>query len=521
MLTPMLTKSFAAPVDSKIFEEAYTTADSLSRFIEERDAYLYGHSEKKAIYVAIIAYELGLSRIQARAFQIATFIYDIGKLYISEKILKKPGKLTEKEIKIIRSHPVIGEQVLRDMGCPNEILECVRHHHESLDGKGYPDGKKGDEIPVGARILKVIDAFGAMVALRPYREPLSFEEALKELEQNSGKEFDPRVVNTFRKIIMEEKDLPKRVFFKGNKTLYKKILIVEDDPWIAKAVKGALEMEGFDVVTSSTGEVALQKIYEVNPNLIVMNGLLPDMNGYELCRRLSQDERSAHIPVIMVSSGEDDKIFSLECGADDYLSKPFNIRELIARINALVRRIEYGKNINPLTGFPGALAIEAEIIKHINEYEDKFGVLYIDLDNLKIFNDTYGFLHGDEVIKLVGEVLREGVKKLGDERGFIGHIGGDDFVVIISADKAEAMCKYIISEFDTRILSYYHKEDVERGYILSGGKKYPLMSISIGCVTNQHREFHTYQELDNILREVIGYAKRMGGSAYHIDMRAG
>ncbi|MEK7274607.1 MAG: HD domain-containing phosphohydrolase [Candidatus Desantisbacteria bacterium] len=507
LIQPIM-KTLTVHEDNGVFEEAYKTANLLSKMVEEKDAYLSGHSEKRSVYVAAIAHELGLSRIQTRALQIAAFIYDVGKLYIDEQILKKPGKLTEMEINTIRSHPVIGEKILRDVGMPEDILKCVRHHHESLDGKGYPDGLKGEDIPIGARIIKVVDAFGAMVSLRPYREPLSFEGALDELRSGGGNNFDLRVIDAFAGAIAEERNLFKIPSRKNVKS--KRILIVDDEPWTAGAVRGSLEMEGFDAITSPTGESALQKIYEVKPDMVILDVFLPDMDCHSLCRRLSQDSRTTQIPIIVISTAGtiEDEIAILESGADDYLTKPFNLRELVARINAHLRRIDHENDVNPLTGLSGASCIESVILKRISDPSKRLGMLRVDLDNLKAFNDVYGLLHGDKVIKLVADVLQDVIKTSGNEDDFIGHIGGDNFVIITSQDNVEMIRKRITSEFNRRIPACYHKDDVERGYILRDKERCSLLSMSIGCATNRDRNIHNYQDFERIVNEEMVCVKK-------------
>ena len=507
-LVQPIMKTLTVQGDNGVFDEAYKTANLLSNMVEEKDAYLLGHSEKRSIYVAAIAHELGISRLQTRALQIAALIYDIGKLYINEEILKKPGKLTEIEIETIRSHPVVGEKILRDVGIPDDILKCVRHHHESLNGKGYPDGLKGEDIPIGARIIKVVDAFGAMVSLRPYREPLSFDGALDELRSGAGSDFDLRVIDAFAGAIAEERNLFKSMSHKNLKS--KKILVIDDEPWTAGAIKGSLEMEGFDAITSPTGESALQKIYEIKPDLVIMDVFLPDMDCHSLCRRLSQDPRTTQIPIIVLSTtgSIDDEIAILESGADDYLTKPFNLRELVARINAHLRRMDHERDVNPLTGLAGTSCIESDILKRISDPSKKFGILRVDLDNLKAFNDVYGLLHGDKVIKLVAEVLREVIKTSGNKDDFIGHIGGDNFVVITSSGNVEAISNQITSEFDRRIHACYHKDDVERGYITRDKERHSLLSMSIGCATNRDRDIHNYQDFERISNEAMVCVKK-------------
>ncbi|MBI4777574.1 GGDEF domain-containing protein [Candidatus Desantisbacteria bacterium] len=181
---------------------------------------------------------------------------------------------------------------------------------------------------------------------------------------------------------------------------------------------------------------------------------------------------------------------------------------LVARINAHLRRIGHEKDINPLTGLPGTSCIEANIIKRISDPSKKLGMLRVDLDNLKAFNDVYGLLHGDKVINLVAEVLREVIKTYGNKDDFIGHIGGDNFVVITSQDNVDMISKQITNEFDRRIPACYHKDDVQRGYIMRDKERHSLMSMSIGCATNRNRDIRNYQDFERIASEEMVCVKK-------------
>ncbi len=176
----------------------------LSQAIDLKDAYIGGHSEEKAKHAYEIAKELGMSDVSAENIKVATLLHDVGKIGIPEEILLKPGGLTEDEFEVIKKHPLISTEILKSISFPKEIIYAIRHHHERLDSKGYPDGLSKDEIPKEALIIEAVDAYGAMTKDRPYRKALTKEEAAKELKKGSGTQFDPEVVDAFLKVLKKE-----------------------------------------------------------------------------------------------------------------------------------------------------------------------------------------------------------------------------------------------------------------------------------------------------------------------------
>ncbi len=181
-------------------ENSYlNTIQALAATLDAKDRYTHGHSDRVAQYSKIIAEQLGLSKTDLEAINTAAYLHDIGKIGISENILVKPSKLTPNEMKLMRTHPEISDKILQSVTFLDDVLPVVRHHHERYDGKGYPDGLSKDEIPLGARILSVADAYDAMVSNRPYRKALEKETAILELKNNSGTQFDPLIVEAFLK----------------------------------------------------------------------------------------------------------------------------------------------------------------------------------------------------------------------------------------------------------------------------------------------------------------------------------
>lgn len=307
----------------------------------------------------------------------------------------------------------------------------------------------------------------------------------------------------------------------------KKILIIEDTEFVKKLISDVLKEAGYEVVTASSGEEGLQKVREEKPDLVLLDVVMPGMDGFEVCRILREDESNNLMPIIMLTAqeNEDHKLEGLELGADDYIIKPFNSRELVSRVRNTLKRIDRNRLANPLTGLRGNIEIQAEINQRIAKKE-VFAVIYGDLDNFKSYNDVYGFASGDRAIKLTADVLIDATNTFGNSRDFIGHIGGDDFVIITTPDKVDAICENIIKTFDIKIKELYCKEDVDRGYIVTSNRqgqimKFPLVSISLSVVTNEERELISHVQIAEIAAELKKKAKAMQGSVYVKDRRRG
>jgi diguanylate cyclase (GGDEF)-like protein len=231
-----------------------------------------------------------------------------------------------------------------------------------------------------------------------------------------------------------------------------------------------------------------------------------------------------HIPIIALSSfGElSEKVRAFEIGVDDYITKPFQVDELLARIRTQIRRIQQNY-LSPLIGLPGGLQVELAIKQKLNSQEP-WSILYLDLDNFKAFNDVYGFLTGNDVIRLVGRICQRVVREYGNADDFVGHIGGDDFVVVTTPDHAGLLCKQISSAYKEESAAYYRPEDLRRGSISGVDRKgriyqFPLVSLSIGVVNNQGRRSHSLEEVSYLAAEAKYYAKQSTSNVYHISPR--
>ncbi len=215
-----------------------------------------------------------------------------------------------------------------------------------------------------------------------------------------------------------------------------------------------------------------------------------------------------------------DKILGLEFGADDYLTKPCDSRELIARIETNIRRSRQEREANPLTGLPGNVQIHDQIDSRIRS-NTEFALLYLDLDNFKCFNDVYGFSEGDKVIQRLSEIITDTVRTEGNSNDFVGHIGGDDFICITTLDKVKVLCKDIVQRFDSKIPLHYNEEDRKRGFIYGESRegkksKCGIMTVSIGAVLNTSTGYKTMWDLVAAGAEAKRNAKRNSESSYYI-----
>lgn len=302
------------------------------------------------------------------------------------------------------------------------------------------------------------------------------------------------------------------------------ILVVEDDLDVARFIELNLELEGFEVYLCHDGPSALSTIASTLPDLVLTDVTMPGLDGIELVRRLRSDPATSNLPVIMLTArGQSaDKVAGLTAGADDYVVKPFDTLELIARVRSTLRRNADMRAVSPLTGLPGNTRIDNELAARIAS-GSKFALGYLDLDNFKIFNDAYGFLRGDEVIMLLASTLKASAAM--DPHAFVGHVGGDDFVLICSPDYVEDICHRVVEIFDTAVVGLHDGVDAERGYLSvvdRQGKvrRFPLVSVSIGIATTGRRTFRDYREVVEVATEMKAVAKGNQGSAIAIDRRS-
>ena len=272
------------------------------------------------------------------------------------------------------------------------------------------------------------------------------------------------------------------------------------------------------MIHADTGQAGLRMVHTEKPDLVLLDLVMPDISGFDVCRILREFESNNLMPIIMLTSqdNQEDRLIGLELGADDYITKPINDRELLIRVKNTLKRIERNRGANPLTGLPGNLEIQAEINARIDR-NIPFAAVYADLDNFKAFNDVYGFAKGDIAIKMTADIIVNEMKTFENKEDFVGHIGGDDFIFITHPQKAALISKNVIFQFDKRILELYSQDHVVTGYIVTVNSlgqqlKYPIMTISLALVNNQHGIFDNHIHLAEIAADLKKKAKARLGS---------
>jgi DNA-binding response OmpR family regulator len=302
------------------------------------------------------------------------------------------------------------------------------------------------------------------------------------------------------------------------------ILVVEDDPDIAGLVALTLNLDGFEVRVVADGTEALAEIAVTRPDLVVTDVMMPRLDGFELTRRLRADPATNALPVIILTARDTsaDKVTGLTAGADDYVVKPFDPLELIARVRSTLRRNAEMRSISPLTGLPGNERILGEIAHRLASGRP-FAVCYLDLDNFKAFNDRYGFLRGDAVITLLASAAQTAAHESCDGP-FVGHVGGDDFVVVCDEDSYRPLCERVIELFDAKAPGLYDAADADGGGLEMPDRqgvlrRYPIVSVSIGVALSTRHPFTDHREVVAVATEMKSVAKATPGSAIAVDRR--
>jgi PleD family two-component response regulator len=307
---------------------------------------------------------------------------------------------------------------------------------------------------------------------------------------------------------------------------HEKILVVEDDQNIRQILKFRLERAGYDVSTAENGEEGLEKVKEVSPDLVLLDLMMPVMDGREACRRLKSHFNTSHIPVIMLTAKSDihDKVGGLRDGANDYLTKPYDPKELLLRVQNILQWSRSQRDASPLTGLPGNISIEQEANRRIVA-GTPFAFLYADIDNFKVVNDYYGYSRGDDAIRATAGLLAETVQELGTDGDFIGHVGGDDFVIITTPEHADAIGEHLKTEFDRRVPGFYNKVDLDRGYIevldrQGTLRRFPVMSLTVAIITTEVGPITHYAKLIDAVADLKRYGKSQTGSVVVKERRS-
>jgi PleD family two-component response regulator len=282
-----------------------------------------------------------------------------------------------------------------------------------------------------------------------------------------------------------------------------RILVVEDDFDISNLLRIYFDSQGYEVIVAAKGKEALDLCRRSQPNVIILDIQLPDIDGYEVCRRLRGNLRTSHIPILFLTQRDErsDKIAGLELGADDYITKPFDIEELKLRVQNAIKRAQWENLTNPTTGLPSGKLIEEQLRRLMRRQE--WAILYVGINYIEGFSEAYGFVAGDDVFRFASMVLNDGIEEQGTSDDFIGHVGADDFLIITDKEHAGPIKEYVTQRFKDEVGTFYSFRDRERGHILIGGdegseKQIPLMSLAVGVVTSDTARFADIREITEI-----------------------
>lgn len=285
-----------------------------------------------------------------------------------------------------------------------------------------------------------------------------------------------------------------------------RILIVEDDSDISNMLRFYFSGQGYDVTVAPRGGEALELTRQRTPHLIVLDIMLPDMDGYAVCRELRTTTRTSHIPIIFLTQKDErsDKIAGLELGADDYITKPFDIEELRLRVQNTIERAQRDYQTDPRSGLPAGRLIEDQLRDLMRQ--DGWALMDCKINNFNPFREVYGFVAGDEVLRFTSMIINEVIDELGSPNDFIGHPGGENFIIITRELSADAIRDRLKNRFNEEVLSHYSFIDRDQGHILAHSDdgseiNAPLMTLSIGVISPSTHEFSDIREITEMAAE--------------------
>ncbi len=292
---------------------------------------------------------------------------------------------------------------------------------------------------------------------------------------------------------------------------------------LPEAVRRWLDGKSLAVVVVHSAAELLGIALRGRPRLAIFDARDCPEAAFAACRRLKADSFTAIVPTVCLTADDVATGGAFDAGADEVLGEAASSLETQRRLDLLLRRSDRDVYVHPSTRLPGTKEIEAEIERRLHT-ETPFAVCYADLDHFKEFNDRYSYYEGDRVIRILANLLHDVVKGVCGEEGFVGHIGGDDFIFIIAASHVTEVCSEIVAVFDLLIPLQYSEEDRQSGYFFGKDRRgqlhrVPLMTLSIGVVTNLRRRFATASQVSELATEMKGYAKTLAGSVFSVDRR--
>ncbi len=241
-----------------------------------------------------------------------------------------------------------------------------------------------------------------------------------------------------------------------------KILIVEDDPDVAEMLTAYFRSQDYDVYTVNWGEDGVRSSLQVNPDLAILDIRLPDIDGYEVARRMRSDRRTADIPIIFLTEKRDrsDKLQGLEVGADDYITKPFDVQELRLRVRNALKRISQGSLTNPVTGLPEGALVDEKLSEVIGK--DGSALLFISIENMSVFREAYGFVASDDVLRAVSLMIVNTMREFSRPEDFLGHVSATEFILVVPPSNLAALSDKLRSRMDQSVEYFYPIKDREQ-----------------------------------------------------------
>jgi diguanylate cyclase (GGDEF)-like protein len=293
---------------------------------------------------------------------------------------------------------------------------------------------------------------------------------------------------------------------------------------VPRAVAAWLQAQSLDSVVVGNAEEIMRLALRSRPRVVIFDARDGSGHVADASRRLKADSYTGIVPTAVLCGGADNQ-FSDACGtlADEIIRDTTPDSEINARLDLMLRRSDRDTEVHPSTRLPGTTSIEADITRRL-ESGEQFAVCYADLDFFKEYNDRYSYRDGDRVIRILATILHDVVKGVCGERGFVGHIGGDDFIYVIPSSAVPEVCGEIVAVFDLLIPHQYSEQDQRAGYFFGKDRRghlhrVPLMTLSIGVITNSRRHFETAREVSDLATEMKSYAKTLPGSVYSVDRR--
>lgn len=306
--------------------------------------------------------------------------------------------------------------------------------------------------------------------------------------------------------------------------MYQEIYIIDDNDKIYNQLKNLFKEEK-DYIFKNIETIKVEDEMKNIPDLILINEDGISTNVIDICKKIRSYHDNSITPIIVISSDveKEHRVEVLKNSVEYFIKSPIDEQYIYYTIKNIVRLIQTNRRVSPLTGLPGNVQIQVEIKKRILRKKE-FAVLYLDLDNFKEYNDIYGFLKGDEVIKYTAKTILKVIHQHELQETFVGHIGGDDFIAIISEADYDMICQDILAHFDQGIRKYFTEDDWEKGYLEVANRKgiieqFPLTSLSIGVVTAEPGEYENSLEIGEVGAGVKHLAKIQVGSAYTINRR--